>query len=81
MFGEELYPDLASKSAALIRAIIADHSFTDGNKRTAMLTGLTFLNLNGLFLSINKGEIEDYAVKVALNKLDVATISQCSIKK
>ena len=31
--GEELYPDLASKTAALGHALIQNHPFVDGNKR------------------------------------------------
>ena len=30
---EELYPDLASKTAALGHSLIQNHSFVDGNKR------------------------------------------------
>lgn len=76
VFGEELYPDLPSKAAALIRAIIADDPFSDGNKRTAMLSGLTFLKINGMMPKLNSGEIEDYAVKIAVEKLDVLTINR-----
>jgi len=31
--GEELYPDLASKAAALGHSLIQNHPFVDGNKR------------------------------------------------
>ena len=74
VFSEELYPEIPEKAAALIRGIIADHPFTDGNKRTAMLTGLTFLIINSVKLQIPKGELEDFAVKVAVAKLDVKQI-------
>lgn len=76
IFGEELYPTTINKAAALIRAIIADHPFVDGNKRTAMLSGLTLLEVNGLRFYANKGEIEDFAVKIAVEHFDVPQISQ-----
>jgi death-on-curing protein len=76
VFGEELYSDAIEKAAALIRNIISDHPFTDGNKRTAMLTGLTFLSINNVNLSMSKGEIEDFAVKIAVDKLDIKAISK-----
>jgi len=76
VFGEELYPGLPDKAAALIRGIIADHPFVDGNKRTAMLVGLTFLSLNGVALKFKKGEIEDFAVAIAVQKLDTAAIAR-----
>jgi death-on-curing protein len=75
VFGEELYPGTTDKAAAVIRGIIADHPFVDGNKRTAMLAGLTLLKLNNLKFQANLGEIEDFAVKIATGHLDIKEIS------
>lgn len=74
VFGEELYPNLIDKAAAIIRGIIADHPFVDGNKRTAMLAGLTFLEINSVQFVAKSGEIENFAVKVATDKLDIPSI-------
>ena len=76
VFGEELYPTLFDKAAALIRSVIADHPFVDGNKRTAMLSGLTLLMLNGQEFKANTGEIEDFAVEIATKRIDVPQISR-----
>ncbi len=75
VFGEELYSSIADKAAALIRAVIADHPFIDGNKRTAMLIGITFLEINGLRFIAKPGEIEDFAVSIATSRLDIPIIS------
>lgn len=75
VFGEELYPEVFDKAAAMIRTIIADHPFVDGNKRTAMLSGLTLLELNGSQPTFSLGEIENFAVEVATNHIDVPQIS------
>lgn len=75
VFGEELYPGLTDKAAAVIRGIIADHPFVDGNKRTAMLAGLTLLKLNKLKFRASIGEIEDFAVMIAADHLDIKEIS------
>lgn len=75
VFGEELYQTLYEKAAALIRGIVADHPFVDGNKRSAMLVGLTFLRVNGVTFSAKKGELEDFAVQVATEHLDVPEIA------
>lgn len=75
VFGKELYDTVTEKSAALIRGIVADHPFQDGNKRTAMLVGLTFLELNGYRFTAQVGELEDFAVSVATDHLDVADIA------
>jgi death-on-curing protein len=75
VFGEELYPEIFDKVAAIIREIIADRPFVDGNKRTAMLSGITLLELNGASFSAKTGEIEDFAVKIATRHIDVPDIS------
>lgn len=76
VFGSDLFPTISEKAAAIIRAIVADHAFTDGNKRTAMLAGLTLLTVNGIYFNADKGEIENFAVRIANEKLDVPIIAQ-----
>lgn len=75
VFGEELYATIHEKAAAIVRGVIADHPFTDGNKRTAFLSGLTFLTINGHTLTAKNGEIEDFAVKIATEHLDIPKIA------
>lgn len=75
VFGEELYKSPYEKAAALIRGVIADHPFVDGNKRTGMLTGITFLRINGLVFKAKQGEIEDFAVQIAVERLDIPIIA------
>lgn len=75
VFGEELYTSPVDKAAAMMRSIIADHPFIDGNKRTAMLAGLTLLEINGLHFIARIGEIEDFAVKIATDRLDVPAVA------
>lgn len=76
VFGEELYSGKISKAAALIRGIIADHPFVDGNMRTAMLVGLTFLSINDVRFKTVPGEIEDFTVQIATDRLDIPVISK-----
>lgn len=75
VFGEELYTTVFAKAAALMRGIVGDHPFTDGNKRTAMLAGLTLLEVNGYNFIAQRGELEDFAVRVATNHLDIDAIA------
>ncbi|TLQ03303.1 type II toxin-antitoxin system death-on-curing family toxin [Pediococcus stilesii] len=58
IFGRELYPNLWIKAAFVIQKITKKHIFTDGNKRTAILAGLIFLEMNGykLEFSADAGE-------------------------
>lgn len=74
-FGKELYEGVFEKAAALARGIVGDHPFQDGNKRTAMLVAITFIEINGYTFTAASGEIEDFAVSVATDRLDVASIT------
>lgn len=75
VFGRVLYETDFQKAAALIRGIIADHAFVDGNKRTGMLSGLTFLQLNEKTFKAKRGEVEDFAVRVATDHLSIDNIA------
>lgn len=46
-FGEDAYPDLWSKSSALLQSILKNHALIDGNKRLGWLSTAVFLELNG----------------------------------
>jgi death on curing protein len=45
--GQDLYPDLTSKAAALCYSLALNHPFVDGNKRIGHAAMETFLMLNG----------------------------------
>ena len=45
--GDDLYPTVFLKAAALCYSIAEGQVFVDGNKRTALISALTFLQLNG----------------------------------
>lgn len=46
--GQYLHTTIAELAAAYAFHLCEDHSFVDGNKRTAGMTMFTFLSLNGL---------------------------------
>lgn len=46
MFGEELYPDLASKIATIAFALVKNRPFRSGNTATALLACLRFAEMN-----------------------------------
>lgn len=54
--GQELYPTLAEKAAALGFSLIQNHPFVDGNKRTGHAALETYLVLNGHELSATEDE-------------------------
>src|SRR5262249_40589342 len=46
MFGQEAYPDLADKAAALLHSTCRNHALIDGNKRLAWAAAMVFININ-----------------------------------
>src|SRR3990172_6188276 len=54
--GQDLYPTLFLKAAALLQSLCLNHPFTDANKRTAWITTKRFLYVNRLHLKSNRKE-------------------------
>jgi death-on-curing protein len=75
VFGAEQYQTVFEKAAVYARNIIGDHPFKDGNKRTGIAVAAMFLKRNGYNLTPKKGKLEDFAVRVATEKLDVSEIA------
>lgn len=46
-FGDDAYPSLASKVAALLHSIARNHCLVAGNERLAFAAAATFCQLNG----------------------------------
>ncbi|WP_082806595.1 type II toxin-antitoxin system death-on-curing family toxin [Ferroacidibacillus organovorans] len=46
-FGEDAYPGIFEKAAALFASLAQNHAFHNANKRTAFLSLLQFLSYNG----------------------------------
>lgn len=74
-FGIEQYADIFEKAAVCARNIIADHPFIDGNKRTGITLAVIFLQRNSKDFKAKQGELEDFAVRVATEHLDVPAIA------
>lgn len=75
MFGQEAYPTLMTKAAALLHALAHDHPFADGNKRTATVALVRFLNENGLETTWTDQEAYDYILQVAQGQYEVEEIA------
>ncbi|SRR5258708_2915430 len=58
--GQDLYPTVFAKAAALLQSICWNHAFSDGNKRTAWLATKRFLYLNGYYLNPKTKEAVEF---------------------
>ena len=47
VFGEDAYPTIHEKAAALLQSLAANHPLLDGNERTAFVATALFYGLNG----------------------------------
>ncbi len=74
--GEDLYPSLFIKAAALMHSILLNHPFIDANKRTATVSMAYFLHLNGYKIKIQQRQLVEFALKVESKQLDLEQISK-----
>ena len=63
--GQDLYPSLAEKAAALGFSLVCNHPFVDGNKRVGHAAMETFLVLNGWELSAGVDDQEQVVLQLA----------------
>jgi len=62
--GEDLYPSLAAKAAALLHALVATTPFITASKGTAAVAAECFLAANGLALAATDQEIAELTTSI-----------------
>ena len=73
--GEDLYPDLPAKAAALLQSLPMNHPFVDGNKRVAAAAAELFLAVNGAEIPVPDDEFERLTMEVARGELGVEALT------
>ena len=63
--GQDAYSTIIEKAAALFHALIANHPFHNGNKRTAVLSMHAFLMGNGYSLALDNDRMYELAQDTA----------------
>ncbi|NLG83080.1 MAG: type II toxin-antitoxin system death-on-curing family toxin [Firmicutes bacterium] len=74
--GKDLHQGILAKATALMRSLIKNHPFIDGNKRTAVLAVLLFLEMNGYTLRRGHNKLVRLATAIANNHYDVHRIER-----
>lgn len=70
VFGQEAYPDLFDKTAALMHSVMSNHALIDGNKRLAWAAAVVFLGVNGYRVpAIDVDTAEDFVFSIAKGDL------------
>lgn len=75
-FGQEAYPGLAGKAAALMHSLACNYALVDGNKRLALLATVVFLRINGYILDLTDDEAFELTMSVAAGELDAHGIQE-----
>jgi death on curing protein len=75
VFGEDAYPTLEEKAAALLHSLVRNHALVDGNKRLGWLATAVFLDLNGRPPDLPDDEAFDLVMSVAEGTLEVDEIA------
>ena len=73
--GDDLYPDIFLKGAALVQSLSSNHPFVDGNKRTALATLEYFLFLNGKEIKATQREKVDFTLWAENKKPELGQIA------
>ena len=73
VFGQDAYPDVWEKAAALMESLARNHALVDGNKRIAWYATWVFLHMNGhpLDAEFDVDEAETFVLDVCQGTLDV----------
>jgi death on curing protein len=76
-FGEDAYPLLHGKAAALLHSLARNHALVDGNKRLAWAACAVFLGINGHRVHASQVDVVELVVAVAEGTLqDVEKIAE-----
>lgn len=73
--GEDLYPDVFTKAAALIQSLILNHPFIDGNKRTGLVALIGFLKINKIRLRANGDQLLKLVLDIEKKKYSIKILS------
>ncbi len=74
-FGEDAYPTMSLKAAALLHSITKNHALVDGNKRLAWLSTVVFCDLNGSASQLSDDDAFELVWEIASSHMDVASIA------
>jgi death on curing protein len=75
-FGQDAYPSISAKAAALMHSLARNHALADGNKRLALLATVVFLRLNGYYLDMTDDEAFDLTMTVAAGHFDATAVGK-----
>jgi death-on-curing protein len=73
--GEDLYPDVEAKAAALMHSLVMNHPFVDGNKRAGAAVAELLLEVNGVQLVAGDDDLVDITLAVARGEVKAEALA------
>ncbi|MBF4613041.1 type II toxin-antitoxin system death-on-curing family toxin [Curtobacterium sp. VKM Ac-1376] len=68
--GNDAYPTLVEKAAALVHSAVRNNALVDGDKRLGLMLLVVFLGVNGVRLHASNNEAYEFIVAIAEGELD-----------
>lgn len=75
-FGQFLHGDLFEMAAAYLFHVVKNHAFMDGNKRTALLSTLVFLDINGISIDREDDRLYELTLAAAEGRISKPEIGE-----
>lgn len=75
VFGDDAYPDLHTKAAALLQSVVRNHALVDGNKRLSWVATYVFYTLNGLHLRAPEDDAYNLVIDASIGVIDIDDIA------
>ncbi|HET7847032.1 MAG TPA: Fic family protein [Acidimicrobiia bacterium] len=74
-YGDDSYPTVGLKAAALLHSIVTNHALVDGDKRLGWLATTVFLDMNGETVPLRDDDAFQLVLDVAEGSLGVEDIA------
>jgi death-on-curing protein len=76
-FGDDAYPDVWTKAAALLHSVVKNHPLVDGNKRLGWLACAVFLDINGTDpTTASNDDVYDLVMHVAADPIEIGELAR-----
>jgi death-on-curing protein len=69
-FGEDAYPSIHEKAAAMLHSLARNHALVDGNKRLALAATIAFYGMNGLRVTLTNDQAYELVIDIASGQVD-----------
>ncbi len=76
LYGQQAYPDLDTKAAALLDSVVRNHALVDGNKRLGWLATVVFYGLNDVTLDAPDDDAYELVMAVARSEPEIDEIAE-----